>query len=143
MAMLIREPAVSRTTLISTAAAVWAAAGLFLIARAGLWLSNSQAETVALVGVIFVAVVLGFVKGRFFLARLARKNIQRINELSPQKEKICVFAFQAMQSYLVVLIMIGFGIAIRMSPLPRLWVAGVYLLIGVGLVVGSVAYVKR
>ncbi len=68
---------------------------------------------------VLLALAIGLVKGRFVFSRFARKNILRIRELSPQKEKICIFAFQAMQSYLIIIGMVTLGILLRLSPLPR------------------------
>ena len=73
-------------------------------------------------------------------ARLARRNIQRIRELSPHKEKICLFAFQALQSYVLIIGMITLGILLRLSPIPREYLAIVYLAIGFALVYASLQY---
>ena len=142
--MPIREPAVSRKTLVTTAAIVWAAVGLFLIVRAGMYASELfRDHSSMLMIVIITGLLLGLAKGYFVFARLAQRNVDRINQLSPHKEKICVFAFQAWQSYMIVLVMIGLGIALRISPLPRIYLIGLYLLIGVGLLFGSRAYLTR
>lgn len=141
--MPIREPAASRKTLITTAAVVWAVVGLFLIVRGLLYYQEAHAANGVLTLIVaVVGILLGLAKGIFVFAKLARKNVERINLLSPHKEKICVFAFQAWESYLIVLIMITLGILLRMSPLPRLYLIGVYLLIGIGLLIGSRAYLK-
>lgn len=143
MPMPIREPAASRKTLITTAAVVWAVVGLFLIVRGLLYYPEAHsANGVLTLIVAVVGILLGLAKGIFIFAKLARKNVERIKLLSPHKEKICVFAFQAWESYLIVLIMITLGILLRMSPLPRLYLIGVYLLIGIGLLIGSRAYLK-
>lgn len=141
--MPIREPAASRKTLVTTAAAVWAIVGLFLIVRGLLYYPEAHAANGVLTLIVaVVGILLGLAKGIFVFAKLARRNVERINLLSPHKEKICVFAFQAWESYLIVLIMITLGILLRMSPLPRLYLIGVYLLIGIGLLIGSRAYLK-
>lgn len=142
--MPIREPAVSRKTLVTTAAIVWAAVGLFLIVRAGMYAFELFRDHSSMLMIVIIAgLLLGLAKGHFAFARLAQSNVDRINQLSPHKKKICVFAFQAWQSYLVVLVMIALGIALRISPLPRIYLIGIYLLIGVGLLFGSRAYLTR
>jgi hypothetical protein len=142
--MPIREPAASRRTLVTTAAIVWAAVGLFLIVRGLLYYPEAHATNGVLTLIVaVVGILLGLAKGIFVFAKLARRNVERINLLSPHKEKICVFAFQAWESYLIVLVMITLGILLRMSPLPRLYLIGVYLLIGIGLLIGSRAYLKQ
>ncbi len=142
--MPLREPAVSRRTLVITAAVTWGVVGIFLIIRAALYLTevDSDKTTLVLASGTF-GILLGLLKGKYIFARLAKQNVQRIDQLSPHKEKICIFAFQAWQSYLIVLVMIGLGMALRVSPLPRVYLIGIYLLIGVGLLVGSRAYLKR
>ncbi len=135
--MPLPDPAVSRRTLVLTAALLWTIAGLILIARAALWLPESGYWAI-IIAVISVGV--GILKGKFVFSRIAKKNITRITELSPHKEKICVFAFQAMQSYLIVLAMIGLGILLRLSPIPRLWLASIYLAIGSALITSSSVY---
>ncbi len=141
--MPIREPAASRRTLITTAAYIWAAVGIFLIFRAILYYPAAHTENAMLTFVIAaLGIVLGLLKGYFVFARLAKRNVARIRLLSPHKEKICVFAFQAWESYLVVLIMVTAGILLRLSPLPRTYLLGIYLLIGIGLLVGSGSYLK-
>ena len=92
---------------------------------------------------VFIALVIGFLKGQFIFSKLARKNIRRIYELSPHKEKICVFAFQAAFSYILIVGMITLGILLRLSPIPREYLAIVYLAIGVGLLYASVQYWLR
>lgn len=142
--MPLREPAVSRRTLVVTAALTWGAVGLFLIIRAALYLAEVDPDNTTLIlasgtfGILF-----GLLKGKYVFARLAKQNVQRINQLSPHKTRICIFAFQAWQSYLVVMVMIGLGVLLRISPLPRVYLIGIYVMIGVGLLVGSRAYLKR
>ena len=133
------EPAVSRRTLIRTAAALWSLAGLVLIVRAAFWLP--EAGYCAIV-IAIVSVGFGLLKGWFVFSRIARNNVRRIAELSPHKEKICVFAFQAMQSYLIVIAMIALGILLRLSPIPRVWLASIYLAIGSALIISSFVYWK-
>lgn len=137
--MPIPEPAVSRRNLTLTAAALWTLAGLILIARALFWLN--QADTgILLLAALFAA--LGLFKGKYILSRIAQRNVQRIRELSPHKSKICVFAFQAIQSYLIVIAMITAGILLRLSPLPRHWLAMLYIAIGAALEWASMVYWK-
>lgn len=135
--MPLPEPAVSRRTLALTAALLWSLAGLVLITRATLWLRGSGYAGI-IVGII--SVIVGLLKGRFVFARLARRNIERLAELSPHKPKICIFAFQALQSYLIVIAMVALGILLRLSPIPRIWLAAIYLAIGSALITASSAY---
>ena len=89
---------------------------------------------------IVLALAIGFLKGHFLLSRMARRNIERIIGLSPHKEKICLFAFQAIQAYLVILGMMAIGILVRHSSVAREVLAVVYLAIGSGLMYASIPY---
>ncbi len=138
--MPLREPAVSRQTLTLTAGSVWLLVGLFLISRALFWLPQVKST---LYFPVAIGVALGIAKGYWVFARLARRNIARIAALSPHKERICVFAFQALESYLIVIVMITLGIALRLSPLSRDILVAIYLLVGVALAVGSISYFRN
>ena len=130
----IPEPAVRRRTLILSAAAAWVLAGAFLSVRAILWFRSSNRSVLWMIG---LALTIGFLKGRFLLSRMARRNIRRILALSPHKEKICLFAFQAIQAYLVILGMMAIGILLRHSSVALEVLAVVYLAIGSGLMYAS------
>ena len=131
------EPAVPRRALYITAALAWELAGLILAVRAFFWLRGLGPAALAYAGPALLA---GWAKGRWVFGRAADKNVARIEALSPHKRRICVFAFQALESYLLVLGMIGTGILLRLSPLPRPLLAAVYLAIGFGLFLGSFRY---
>jgi hypothetical protein len=137
--MPLPEPAVSRRALVLTAAVLWTVAGGVLVTRASLWLIGSGVWGIL---IATVSIAVGMFKGWFVFVRIARKNDKRITELSPNKDKICVFAFQAMQSYLVVFAMITLGLLLRLSPIPRLWLAAIYLAIGSALLFSSLVYWK-
>jgi hypothetical protein len=120
-----------------SAAVVWGAVGLMLAIRAGFWFASSS---MTVWWMVVLALAVGLVKGRYVFSKLAKKNIQRIRELSPQKEKVCIFAFQAMQSYLIIIGMVTLGFVLRYSPLPRELLGVIYLAIGVGLLYASGEY---
>ena len=105
-----------------------------------LWLGRIDSLSLVLGG---LALAVGIVKAKLVFGRIADRNIKRINELSPHKEKICLFAFQAIQSYVVVIVMIGLGILLRSSPVPKDYVAAIYLAIGSALLLASRQYWKR
>jgi hypothetical protein len=68
---------------------------------------------------------------------LARENIERIRGLPA---RACLFAFQEWKSYPLVIFMMVLGLALRGSPLPRTWLAVLYLAIGGGLGLASLHY---
>jgi hypothetical protein len=131
------EPAAPRPALIRVAGAAWALGGIILAARAAGWLAGPAGGPVPLV---LTALAVGWLKSRWILAPLARRNIARIEALAPHKPKVCVFAFQAMQSYLLVLAMVGGGLLLRHTPLPRPWLGWLYLAVGSALILASGAY---
>lgn len=89
---------------------------------------------------VLLALGIGFLKGRYIFSKLAFRNIRRIQALSPHKEKICLFAFQAIQSYLIIVGMIILGILLRLSRVPREILAVIYLAIGSALLYASLPY---
>jgi hypothetical protein len=105
--------------------------------RAAFWFGPPN---VGVFGLVALALAAGYLKGRFIFSRLALRNIRRIRELSPHKEKICVFAFQAIHSYVIVAAMMTLGILLRHSPIPREILAVIYLAIGAALIYGSLPY---
>jgi hypothetical protein len=131
------EPAVPRRALYVAAALAWELAGLILAVRAAAWLRGLGPAALAYAAPALLA---GWAKGRWIFGQVAAKNIARIEALSPHKPRICIFAFQALESYLLVLAMIGAGVLLRLSPLPRPFLAAVYLAIGFGLLLGSFRY---
>ncbi len=141
MSLRSLEPAVSRRTLMVTAAIAWAGVGLMLFLRGLHWVAQPPRASAAKISVVLaVAVALGLIKARFVFLRLAKKNIARIRSLSPHKDRICIFAFQAMRSYLLIIGMITLGILLRISPLPRLYLGGIYVIIGLAMGLSSLAY---
>jgi len=135
----IPEPAVKRSTLLITAGIVWALAGVFLSVRAIIWIVAYPSQAVFLAA---IAIVIGLLKSRFVFSKIIKKNIERIKNLSPYKEKICIFAFQAMQSYFIILVMVPLGIYLRMSSIPRNILVVIYLAIGSALFKASMEYFK-
>ncbi len=139
MSFQIQEPAAKRKTLAVTAGIVWLTVGVALTLMAVFWLAASQSRPYLLVG---AAVVVGLLVGRYGFSRLAKKNITRIRDLSPHKERVCIFAFQAVESYLLVVVMMAAGYVLRHLPIPHTYVAGVYLVIGTALFRSGLEYIK-
>ncbi|HSP07177.1 MAG TPA: hypothetical protein VLR94_08370 [Acidobacteriota bacterium] len=138
--MSIPELAVTRKTLRYTAAFVWATAGGILLGRAVPWLAAPGLATVV-AGVSGLA--LGVLKSRLVFIPMAARNMERIEALSPHKERISVFAFQAVHSYILIAVMITLGIVLRHSSIPRPLLAAVYSAIGSALLLASARYLKR
>ena len=78
----------------------------------------------------------------FGFSKLAKKNIQRINDMVG--DKICIFAFQEWKSYPLVVVMIGLGISLRkFFPIPKPYLSILYIGIGGGLFLSSLYYYKH
>ncbi|MCX6833996.1 MAG: hypothetical protein NTW07_02485 [candidate division Zixibacteria bacterium] len=136
----MRAPSAKRSILILIAGLVWSAVGLGLIVAAARWLLMSDEYVLA-------ALILGLIAGWFVyslgFAGLVRKNLERIRQLAPEKDRICVFAFQHWRSYVIVVIMIAMGYTLRHLPVARVYIAPIYLAIGLGLTLASLHYYRH
>ncbi len=131
------EPAVDKKILILLSGLMWCTVGIVLCAFAWGWVSqlgNQWGIWLVLLGLLLSLLIhfLGF-------SRLVGKNIARI---LPKKEKVCVFAFQAWKSYLIIAIMIGLGITLRRSSIPRQYLIVLYTGIGCALIWSSFGYFR-
>ncbi len=133
------EPALSRKGLVILSGIVWALAGVMLFVRASLMVEALTATSVAL---IVVGLVVGTLKSKFVLSKVARKNIARIKTMSPDKEKICLFAFQPLMSYILIGVMIGSGATLRHFYPHSIYVASLYFAIGAALLYSGLEYFK-
>ena len=84
--------------------------------------------------------LLGILIYRLGFLNLAVKNIGRIGDMA---ERVCIFAFQAPKSYLVIIFMIALGIFLRHSALPKQYLAILYLGLGIGLFLSSLRYYRH
>lgn len=130
------EPAVSRTALARVSGLVWWCVGAGLVAAAAGWLAPvdpAQASLLAASGLLAALLA-----GHGF-ARIARRNLLRLESLPDRR---CVFAFQSWRGYGTILLMVALGWGLRHSPLPKPWLAPVYLAVGGGLVRGGIPYFR-
>ena len=132
----LKEPAVSRRKIALGAGISWLAVGVILIFRA-------FQSTTDPIWPMAIGLVAGFLKHQFVFSRIARTNIKRIKALAPHKEKVCLFAFQSIQSYLIVVVMITFGILLRQLPLSPQVLAAIYSTIGCGILLSSLVYFRN
>lgn len=128
-------PRVDHRWLYGLAGVMWSGVGIFLITLAvGWWLPVPRWPLLPLViGGIVLAVAIW----RFGFSRLAGKNIARIAALPGRP---CLFAFQKWSSFLIIPLMIGLGIVLRHSALPKPYLAVLYTGIGGGLFLSSLSY---
>ncbi len=118
---------------------MWSGVGIFLNDLAYGWLKPlkwPRALPLTLLGVA-LAITICF----FGFSNLADKNIQRIQKIN--SDKVCFFAFQKWHSYPLVAFMISLGIFLRVySPLPKPYLAVLYIGMGGSLFLASFYYYK-
>ena len=132
------KPAVSKYWLIAASGLMWSTVGIMLCKLAYRWLTTilwNWAVPLGFLGIIsaWVAYYLGF-------SKIALKNIDRLCLFS---EKVCLFAFQTWESYLIIGLMVTFSTILRHSPIPKQYLSVIYLTIGGALLLSSFHYYLR
>ena len=130
-------PAVKRKALVLLAGMVWTAVGVILLAVALEWLRPYHSLLLIPLG---IGVVAGAIIYRFGFSMLALNNLARINSLSMGKDKVSLFAFQNRKSYLIIAVMMLLGYEMRHSAIPKIYLAPLYMAIGLGLIFSSRHY---
>jgi len=133
------KPGVRKFWLYFTAALVWSGVGIYLALLAVRWLVGVNLGT----AVIFAGAGLLLAGGIYavMFKRFADQNIARIQAL--RGENICIFAFQRWTGYPLVVIMMSMGIYLRVySPIPKPYLAILYLGIGSSLLFASLRYYR-
>ena len=131
------DPAVDKRFLIVISGITWITVGIILSKLAANWLSPvafKPALVLALTGI-----VLSLLIHHFGFLKLVDRNIERI---LPMKNKVCIFAFQPWKSYLIIVIMVGMGIALRHSPLPKPYLSVIYIGFGGAMILSSIQYFR-
>jgi hypothetical protein len=130
-------PATKKIWLHLTAGIMWSGVGIMLVTFAANWLGLVHSWTViflVLAGLLLAAAIYFF-----GFSKLASRNVQRI--INIPKERVCLFAFQKWTSYPLVLVMIAMGIFLRRySPIPKPYLAILYIGLGLSLFVSSLQY---
>ena len=132
------NPAVSKAWLLALAGSMWAGVGVMLCAYAYGWLTAPFTQ-----GALIYAglgLLIAVAANRWGFTHLAVKNIRRIQGF---RRKVCLFAFQAWKGYAIIIGMILLGLILRHSPLPKPYLAVVYLAIGGALLQASLNYFAR
>jgi hypothetical protein len=131
------KPKVNKVWLIIFAGLMWSGVGIMLNRFASQWLGLVTIHRQ--IWIVIFGLILAVLIYWFGFSRVARKNIQRINGYL--SEKVCLFAFQQWSSYPLVVFMIGLGIVLRVySPIPKPWLAVLYIGIGGALFFSSFHY---
>lgn len=134
------KPGVPKFWLHLTSGVMWSAVGLYLISLTREWVAPVAAVYIA--AIILSGALLGFTIYTFGFSRFADKNILRIEAI--ESDRPCLFAFQQWSSYPLVIFMISLGIFLRVySPIPKPWLAVMYIGIGFSLFLASFHYYKQ
>ena len=128
---------VDKRVLIFMAGLMWCGVGVMLIRYAISWLSLCNGkEQILFYSAGFLAAMpihhFGFLK-------IADKNI---NRLLPLTEKKSPFSFMTPKSYLIVIVMVSMGIALRHSPIPKKYLSLLYNGIGLALFLSGIRYFR-
>ncbi|MFZ0614434.1 MAG: hypothetical protein WAM73_19475 [Desulfobacterales bacterium] len=129
------KPAVPKYALMAIAGLLWTTVGLGLCRLGYKWVSLLPGAWSLPIGTAGVA--LAVIAYRASFSAIVAKNIERLCRLPARG---CLFAFQAWRSYLIIVLMIGLGVVLRHSPVPKALLAVVYFAIGGALVLGSFRY---
>jgi hypothetical protein len=132
------DPAVDKRLLIFLSGILWSIVGIMLCRLAVKWLSLTSSQLAVWPGL--TGVILAVLIYYFGFLKLVNKNTDRI--LS-KNGKVCIFAFQPWKSYLIILVMIGMGTALRHSPLPKPYLAIIYIGFGGAMVLSSLVYYRH
>jgi len=134
----IFKPSATKHTLFLLAGAIWVAAGSMLCFMAYKWLKAYEGNNTLL----FAGTGLSFslIIHHFGFLRVVDKNLGRIMQMD---EKPCLFSFISWKSYLIVLVMVSTGIALRHSQIPKEYLSVLYLGIGAALILSSIRYLRH
>ncbi len=131
------KPGVSKEVLLFLAGILWLMVGIMLDGRAYSWLRiESQGPALAALAAGFAA---SMVIHHFGFLRIVDRNLGRI---LPMEGKRCVFSFMPLKSYVLIMIMVAMGLALRHSAFPKLYLSVLYIGIGTALILSSTRYIR-
>jgi len=131
------KPAVGKRVLILLSGLMWIGVGIMLLSLALHWLAAKGGMGAVALGT--VGFLCSLVIHRYGFLKVVDKNLGRI---LPMQGKRCLFAFQSWKSYLIIGVMIGMGIGLRHSPIPKPYLAVLYIGIGMALFLSSLRYLR-
>jgi hypothetical protein len=130
-------PEVDKKILVLLAGIMWCGVGVMLVSFAVSWLLPCSGREQ---GLYYAA---GFLAAmpihHFGFLKIADKNL---NRLLPLTEKRCLFSFMTWRSYIIVLIMVSMGIALRHSSIPKRYLSILYNGIGLALFLSGIRYFR-
>lgn len=131
-------PLAGRKTLILLAGVMWVCVGIMLMTMSYNWLSVLSSQQMLMffsAGFVIAMPVhhMGFIK-------IVNKNL---NRLLPISGKRCLFSFITWKSYLIIIIMMSMGMALRHSALPKQYLSIIYTGIGLALFLSGTKYFSK
>ena len=118
----IPKPGVSRSTHLSVASFLWTAIGTMLMIRGWGWIGPGNARWL-----ILVAFGIGTAKSVFLLDKMAKRGVQRIIDLN---DGTCLGAVYSWKTWLLVGLMMAFGIAMKKLTEPGVIIGTLTMAIG-------------
>lgn len=137
--MEIFVPRCYKKNLLVIAGIVWIIAGT-MVSKLGIEVFLNGDDYIfssLIVGIIVFSIFF-----KFIFKKMVKKHRNRI--LNKEKEKLCVFSFFDVKSYIIMFFMMGLGVTIRSIPSinPICW-APVYIGIGSALFLGGVLFITE
>jgi hypothetical protein len=130
-------PSVDKRILVLLAGLMWCGVGILLVSYAVSWLSQySGKEQGLFYGIGFL---MAMPIHHFGFLKIADKNL---NRLLPMTQKRCLFSFMTWKSYIIVVIMVSMGIALRHSAIPKRYLSILYNGIGLALFFSGIRYLR-
>lgn len=129
------KPAAPKFILFLISGLMWSGVGIFLNSYAIRWINNDI--EVNIIMIIGVGILIALLIHRFGFNKIVLKNCNRISQMN---EFPCIFSFMAWKSYLLVFVMISLGLTLRLSSIPRSYLAIIYIAIGCALIISSIKY---
>ena len=130
-------PSVDKRILVLLAGLMWCGVGIMLMRFSVIWLSPMGISNA------WIYYSAGFLAAmpihHFGFLKIADKNLSRLLPLTVKK---CLFSFMTWKSYIIVLIMISMGIALRRSALPKRYLSILYIGIGLALFLSGIRYLR-
>jgi hypothetical protein len=128
---------VDKSILIFLAGLMWCGVGVMLIRYAVSWLSLCTAREQ--IFFYFAGFLAAMPIHHFGFLKIADKNISR---LLPLTEKKNPFSFMTPKSYLIVIVMVSMGIALRHSQISKKYLSLLYNGIGLALFLSGIRYFR-
>lgn len=131
------DPAVDKRFLLALSGLMWSIVGIILCRHAAGWLSRTDSQKALWLG--SAGILLSLMIHHFGFLKLVDRNISRI---ASKEGRVCIFGFQPWKSYLIIVIMIAMGTALRHSSFPKPYLAVIYIGFGGAMLLSSLRYYR-